>query len=105
MRPRLVAVATHPIQYQAPWFQALAQRPEIDLQVLYVSRPDAIEQGRGFGVPFQWDVPLLQGYAHEFAGGVRAGAGHSFFARRLTHSTDALRRMRPDVVLLTGWHA
>jgi hypothetical protein len=60
-RPRVLAVASHPIQYQAPWFRALAQVREIDFSVLFVQQPDAQQQGRGFGLAFQWDVPLLEG--------------------------------------------
>ncbi|HVO32660.1 MAG TPA: glycosyltransferase family 1 protein, partial [Elusimicrobiota bacterium] len=60
-------LSTHPIQYYAPWYRALAERPEIDLTVFYAHRQTADEQARaGFGVAFDWDVPLLEGYRSEF---------------------------------------
>ena len=61
-RNRVTVLATHPIQYHAPWFRALARRPEIELRVLFEHLPDARAQGRGFEQAFQWDVPLLEGY-------------------------------------------
>jgi hypothetical protein len=58
-------VTTHPVQYQAPWFRALAEEPDVELIVFYALIPDARQQGTGFGVDFLWDVPLLEGYRHE----------------------------------------
>ena len=60
--PKVLIVATHPIQYQVPWFQALALRNDISLNVLFLSILDAQQQGVGFGISFEWDVPLLDGY-------------------------------------------
>ena len=60
---RLTVVQTHPVQYNAPWFQYLAAHcPEIDLTVVYAARPSPAQQGTGFGLPFEWDRPLLDGY-------------------------------------------
>ncbi len=64
MRYRLAIVETHPIQYKAPWFRSLAAHPDIDLTVFYCMIPDARQQGHGFGVGFQWDIPLLEGYRY-----------------------------------------
>ena len=65
MNPKLIIIETHPIQYKAPLFRRLAAQPQIDLTVLYAMIPDAAQQGAGFGVPFAWDVPLLEGYRYE----------------------------------------
>ncbi|MGA2616478.1 MAG: glycosyltransferase family 4 protein [Thermoguttaceae bacterium] len=64
-RYKLGIVTTHPIQYQVPWFQRLAQMPELDLTVFFCHLPDRAQQGDGFGVSFQWDVPLLEGYHYQ----------------------------------------
>jgi glycosyltransferase involved in cell wall biosynthesis len=61
---KLGILTTHPIQYQVPWFRLLAQTTGIDLTVFYCQIPDARQQGDGFGVDFQWDLPLLEGYSH-----------------------------------------
>jgi glycosyltransferase involved in cell wall biosynthesis len=103
--PRVAIVASHPIQYQAPWFRALASSPGIEVEVLFVQQPDAQEQGRGFGVAFQWDIPLLEGYPWQMVPKLRGKGGLSgFFSARIAHPLKVLRAMRPDVLLLTGWH-
>jgi glycosyltransferase involved in cell wall biosynthesis len=64
---RLAIFATHPIQYQAPLWRRLAETPGMDVTVYYFS-DRSVNGGRDpdFGVEIKWDVPLLQGYAHEY---------------------------------------
>lgn len=101
----MVAVASHPIQYQAPWFRALAASPDIDFSVLFVQQPGAREQGRGFGVAFEWDVPLLEGYRSQRVPELRGKGGlHGFFAARIAHPVALVRQLDADVLLITGWH-
>jgi len=60
-------LATHPIQYYVPWYQALARHPEIQLRVFYCHRQTPQGQAEaGFGVCFDWDIPLFDGYAYQF---------------------------------------
>lgn len=99
-------VATHPIQYQVPLFRELARRPEIDLKVLYVFLPNEKQQGIGFDVGFQWDVPLLDGYSWSVLGNAsREPALGSFGGCRVRGAAGILQRERPDVLLVTGWQA
>jgi hypothetical protein len=65
MSYRVGVVTTHPIQYQVPWFRLLAGRPDIDLTVFYSQIPSARQQGDGFGIAFEWDVSLLDGYPYK----------------------------------------
>jgi glycosyltransferase involved in cell wall biosynthesis len=103
--PRVLAVASHPIQYQAPWFRALASAAGIDFSVLFVQQPDSLQQGKGFGVAFQWDVPLLEGYRWQRVPKVHGPGGlQGFFSARIAHPLALLRGLNPDVVLITGWH-
>ena len=44
MSRRVAFVTTHPIQYQAPIFRLLAERPEVDLTVLFCQIPDQAMQ-------------------------------------------------------------
>lgn len=69
---RLAAVATHPIQYQAPLWRALAHSEMISLKVFFASR-HGLENSLdpGFGQSFAWDIPLIDGYRHEFLPSVR----------------------------------
>jgi hypothetical protein len=62
---RLAIVASHPIQYHAPIFRALAR--QIDLTVFFAHRATPADQAHaGFGVGFDWDVDLLSDYEHVF---------------------------------------
>ena len=64
---RLALVTSHPIQYYAPWFRQLAARPGLDLRVFYLWDFGVTDQrDPRFGTEVRWDVPLLEGYAHEF---------------------------------------
>ncbi len=76
---RLGVLASHPIQYLAPWFRGLAK--EVDLEGFFAHRQSAAEQGKaGFGVAFDWDVDLLSGYNHRFLINVSARPGvNNFF--------------------------
>ena len=66
-RYRLAVLASHPIQYQAPLFRALAARSEIDLHVFFCHRWGAERyKDPGFGLSLSWDIPLLDGYKYTF---------------------------------------
>ena len=72
---RLAYLVSHPIQYQAPLLRRIAQEPDIDLTVFFGS--DFSVRGykdEGFGVGVKWDVPLLDGYRHEFLPALRDNA-------------------------------
>jgi len=97
-------LSTHPIQYHAHWFRALAARPELDLSVFYCYRASAADQARaGFGVEFDWDVPLLEGYRYSFLSSMPRG-----FENPSTLQTPTLGQMltekNVDAVLVNGWH-
>lgn len=65
---KLAYLVSHPIQYQAPLLRQIAQEPDIELTVLFGS--DFSVRGykdEGFGgVGVKWDIPLVDGYRHEF---------------------------------------
>ena len=66
-RIRLAYLVSHPIQYQAPLLRRISQEPDIDLTVFFASNFSVREYvDKGFGVGVKWDVPLLDGYRHEF---------------------------------------
>lgn len=76
---RLAYLVSHPIQYQAPLLRHIAADPDIDLTVLFGS--DFSVRGYkdvGFGVGVEWDVPLTEGYRHEFLPVVRDSGNVSF---------------------------
>ena len=64
---RLAYLVSHPIQYQAPLLQRIAGDPDIDLHVLFMSDFSLrTYEDLGFGREVKWDVPLVDGYSHEF---------------------------------------
>jgi len=64
---RVAYLVSHPIQYQAPLLRRISQEPDIDLTVFFGSNFSVREYvDKGFGVDVKWDVPLLEGYRHEF---------------------------------------
>lgn len=101
---RVAVVASHPIQYQAPLFRALAR--VVDLEVFFCHRQDEAGQARaGFGVEFTWDVPLLDGYSHTWLENVSAHPDVSRFAGCDTPEiADRLKRGRFDACLVSGWY-
>jgi len=66
-RVRLAYLVSHPIQYQTPLLRRIAAEPVIELTVFFGS--DFSVRGyrdRDFGVDVKWDVPLTDGFRHEF---------------------------------------
>ncbi len=64
---RVAVIALHPIQYQAGLWREMASQPKLDVRVLYLDSigvDGSIEPVTGR--PVKWDVPLLEGYSHEF---------------------------------------
>lgn len=63
-RYRVLFVASHAVQYQAPVFRRLAAESGIDIHVAYCTLKGAeAAYDAEFGASFQWDIPLLDGYA------------------------------------------
>ena len=103
---RVAVLATHPIQYQAPLWRALALRPDLKLHVFFGS--DISVRGyrdEGFGVKVQWDVPLLAGYEHTFLSQDLALHRISFWEPWAKNLRKHLHVFSPDVVLLTAYNS
>jgi glycosyltransferase involved in cell wall biosynthesis len=102
----LGVVATHPIQYQAPWFRALAAHPQFDLHVFFCHKATPHEQAAaGFGVEFDWDRSLLDGYEHSF---LRNVASRPSIDRFRDLDTPEIREIissgRFDAIIVNGWN-
>jgi glycosyltransferase involved in cell wall biosynthesis len=103
-RFRLAVVASHPIQYHAPLFRSLDAL--VDLRVFFAHRIGAADHAKsGFGVPFEWDLPLLDGYRSEWLENRATRPGIDHFRGCDTPGIgSALERGRFDAVLVTGWN-
>ncbi len=101
---RLAIVASHPIQYQAPLFRALAQR--LDLDVFFAHRATARDQAQaGYGVEFEWDVDLLSGYRNVFLTNVSNAPGvDRFFGCDTPEIGGRIASVQFDAVLVMGWY-
>lgn len=62
-RFRVLALGTHPVQYQVPILRRMAAREDLDLQVAYCTlRGAEAAHDPEFGATVKWDIPLLDGY-------------------------------------------
>ena len=104
-RTRVAFLTSHPIQYHAAWFRALATEPSLDFEVLYCHNPAPAEQGTGFGVPFSWDTPLLDGYRHRFLRNVaRKPTLNAFGGVDTPELRTLIAGGSYDAVVVNGWH-
>lgn len=106
-KKRLAIVSTHPIQYYAPVFRELAASSTIQPKVFYTWSQTAAANpfDVGFGAEIKWDIPLLDGYDHEFVPNVAAHPGSShFWGIRNPDLRDAIERWRAEAVLVYAWN-
>jgi glycosyltransferase involved in cell wall biosynthesis len=103
-RLRLAIVASHPVQYQAPWFRALAARA--DLTVFFCHQQDQTGQrDAGYSDGFAWDIPLLDGYDSVWLQNVSAQPG--VFAFSGCDTPEIAQRLASgqfDACIVSGWY-
>lgn len=101
---KLAFFLSHPIQYYSPWFRRLAGL--MDLHVYYFVKQDPVGQARaGFGVEFDWDVPLLDGYSYTFLKNrARNPSVGRFWGANTPEVAEICRIQRFDAAVLVGWN-
>src|SRR5438046_2253081 len=100
---RLGILSSHPIQYQVPWFRALANA--MDVQVFFSHQPEAKQQGEGFGKAFQWDLDLFTGYEHQFLSNIsRCPSTDHFFGCDTPQIGEIIRGGSFDACIVSGWN-
>lgn len=104
MKPRLVVVISHPIQYYAPLYAELTRRGNLDLHVVFLSDAGASPyHDSGFDRDMTWDIPLMDGYASSV---LRPGLdldGLGFWSISSPGLHGTLTRLAPDAILLSGY--
>jgi glycosyltransferase involved in cell wall biosynthesis len=103
-RFRVLAIASHPVQYAAPIFRLSARHPQLDFHVAYCTLRGA-EAGHDpeFGMSVKWDIPLLDGYAWTHVPN-RGSGSESFFGLRNPGLWELIRQGRFDAVMCyTGY--
>ncbi|MBF0480107.1 MAG: glycosyltransferase family 4 protein [Desulfovibrionaceae bacterium] len=102
---RLAALATHPVQYFAPVFRALAAQSDLELKVFF-GCPHGLagEIDPFFKTPVAWDSAPVAGFAHAFVSGEpltaltgRCGAALGLRAAR------QIADFKPDGVLIFSY--
>ena len=103
-RYRVLAVASHPVQYMSPVLRRLSQDPRLDLHVAYCSLKGAqAAHDPDFNTTVQWDVPLLEGYSWEEIRNRGSGA-ETFFGLFNPGLVSVIRQGKYDaIVSLTGY--
>jgi glycosyltransferase involved in cell wall biosynthesis len=99
---KLAIITSHPIQYYAPWFRYLVQETDIEIKVFYLWNFGVTQQiDTGFKQIIQWDIPLLDGYNHEFVPNVSSTPGtHHFWGLQNPTLSQQVKLYQPDAVLL-----
>lgn len=101
----LVIISTHPIQYQAPLWQALAKDGRVPFEVWFLTH-HAVSASRDseFGKTFAWDLDLLGGYRNRKLSVGRGATPTSFLGCRLVEPlAPILRRAGARAVWIQGW--
>ena len=104
-RWRLAALVSHPIPYVVPLMRRLAAHPEIDLTVYFMTRT-GLRPGfvKGYGGTIVWDIPLLDGYPHEFLPNVSRWPESGRPRAKINPAiVGALARGRYDALFLHGY--
>ena len=103
-RIRLAIMVSHPIQHFAPWHAEAAKLPTLDLKVFFYSDWGLTGlMDPCFGTSLKWDVPLLEGYEHEFL--PMKEKLEVINDSRLDNPTvdERLANFNPDVVKIFGY--
>ncbi|MCC7159016.1 MAG: glycosyltransferase family 4 protein [Ignavibacteria bacterium] len=100
----MIFFLSHPIQYFSPMLKLLAKQTHV--KVYYYS--DISLRGghdEGFGQNVKWDVPLLEGYEHEFIKNLSASPSmNNRFTDAVNPGIVNVLRKEPDkIVVLNGW--
>lgn len=103
---KLAIITTHPIQYNAPWFQLLAKRNSVAIKVFYTwSQAENAVKDHTFGKEIIWDIPLLEGYDYEFVENISKKPGsHHFSGIDCPTLIARIKTFEPNALLFFGWN-
>src|SRR5437868_9489681 len=101
---RLAIIVSHPIQYFAPWYREMARVPDLELKVFFCCDWGVKNYvDPGFKTELAWDIPVVEGYAHEFLARARPLQRMTFWEVDNPSVDEALGRFQPDVVTVFGY--
>jgi|WetSurMetagenome_2_1015567.scaffolds.fasta_scaffold43756_2 glycosyltransferase involved in cell wall biosynthesis len=111
MKPRkkIIYILSHPIQYYSPLFKYIHESATVDCEVWYLSMHGVKEQvDHQFGVAFQWDIPLLEGYPYRFLknNSLRPGVYNGFFGIFNWQILGMMARLpAKSILIVPGWNS
>ena len=103
---KLAIISSHPIQYNAPLFALMAKEVEIDLKVFYTLGEDSYKEkyDPDFQKNIKWDLPLLEGYQHQFLKNTAKDPGsHHFKGIINPYLNKEIQKWEADIVWVWGW--
>jgi len=101
---KLAMLFSHPIQNHVPVFRELSARDDVDLTVYYGCDYGVTEQrDPEFGIVFKWDVPMLDGYEHEFLPNWSTRPGPTFFGEINPSIMSELVKQDFDAIFIVGY--
>ncbi|MBZ9572242.1 glycosyltransferase family 4 protein [Patescibacteria group bacterium] len=101
---KLAILTSHPIPYQTPLFQKLAEHPKIDLMVYFCSDFGVNKKlDPKFGIPVKWDKPLLEGYFYKFLKNHSPNPSTEFWGLINPGIIKELWRERYNAILVHGY--
>jgi glycosyltransferase involved in cell wall biosynthesis len=102
---KLAIITTHPIQYYAPVFKLLNQRGQINIKIFFTWGKNAVNKyDPGFDKKIEWDIPLLDGYPHEWAQNTSPDPGTHHFKGIINPGViKQVTDWQPDAILIYGW--
>lgn len=104
MSIRLAIIVSHPIQHFAPWHRELSNVPGLHAKVFFCCDWGCNQyHDPGFNTQVQWDIPLLDGYEHEFLRIKRRPHRLNFWSVDNPDVASALTAFQPDVVQVFGY--
>lgn len=106
LNKKLAIISSHPIQYNAPLFQLVANIPNIDLIVFYTwgQESSGSKFDPDFGKSIEWDIPLLEGYNYHFTRNVSKNPGSDHFTGIITPDLiQEIKDFNPDIIWVWGW--
>lgn len=108
MKPkrRLAIITSHPIQYNAPLFKAMNETgSSFTIKVFYTwgqSKEKVFD--KEFGLDFDWDIPLLEGYEYTFVKNVSPNPGTHHFKGIINPTLhQEIEEWKADALLVFRW--
>ena len=102
---KLAIVVSHPIQHFVSFYRSIAEEPDIELKVFYMS--DFSVRGyfdQEMGAEVAWKMDLLSSYDHEFLPEAKSINRSSPLTLNNPSVTGRLAAFDPDVVLTYGYN-